>query len=82
MGPGDDDDADARVGEPAQLGRDTLDGATRLRVRVEQVTRDEDGIDALAKGHVDGSSEGRQLAFALLHREVAHVGVACAQMDV
>ena len=66
----------------AELGGDPLDRAARLGVRVEQVAGDEDEVDLLREGEVDGGPEGRELALALGGRLLAEVGVAGPEMDV
>ena len=78
----DDDRPDASRGEPLQLGGDALDGAARLDVRVEQVAGDQEEVDLLGEGQVDGGLEGGELALALGGRLLAEVVVTRAEMDV
>ena len=78
----DDDAPDPGVGEPLQLGRDALDRPARLDVRVEQVAGDEEEVDLLRDGEVDGSLEGRELAFALSGRLLTEIVVSRTQVDV
>ena len=78
----DDDRPDPRVGEPLQLRGDALDRAARLDVRVEQVAGDQEEVDLLGEGEVDGRLECRELALALRRRLLAEIVVAGAEMDV
>ena len=79
---GDDHHPDRGIGQPLELGRRALHGAPRLRVRVEQVAGDQQGVDLLLEGEVDGGTERDELALALGGGLVAQVGVAGAQVDV
>ena len=65
VGARDDDRPDPRLGEALQLGGDALDRAARLDVGVEQVAGDQEEVDLLGQGEVDGRLEGRELALAL-----------------
>ena len=68
--------------EALQLGRDALHGSPRLRVRVEQVAGDEEEVDLLVEGELDGGLERRELALALRRRRLAEVGMTGPQMHV
>ena len=70
------------VGQARELGGDALDRAARLDVRVEQVAGDQEQVDLLAEGEVDGGLEGRELALALGGRLLAEIVVPRAEMDV
>ena len=82
MGARDDDRPDPRVGQALQLGRDALDGAARLDVRVEQVAGDQEEVDLLGEGEVDGGLERRELALPLGGGLLAEIVVTRAEMDV
>ena len=82
MRAGDDDRADLCGRQPGELGRHALSGATRLRVRVEQVAGDQEQVDAFLDREINRGLEGRELALALGRRMIAHVGVAGSEMDV
>ena len=82
VGARDDDGPDLRLDEALELGRDALDRAARLDVRVEQVAGDEEQVDLLGEREVDGRLEGRELALALGRRLLAEVVVARTEMDV
>ena len=82
MGARDDDRPDPRLGEPLQLGRDALHGAARLDVGVEQVAGDEEEVDLLGEGEVDGRLEGGELALPLSRRLLTEIVMACAEMHV
>ena len=79
---GDDDRPDLGVGQALELGGDALDRAARLDVAVEQVAGDEEQVDLLGEGEVDGRHEGRELALALGRGLLTEVVVARAEMDV
>ena len=70
------------VDEALELGGDALHRAARLDVAVEQVAGDEEQVDLLGEGQVDGRHEGRELALALRGGLLAEVVVARAEMDV
>ena len=78
----DDDRADPGLGQSLELGGDALDRAARLDVGVEQVAGDQDEVDLLGDGEVDGGHEGGELALALGGRLLAEVVVTRAEMDV
>ena len=82
MGAGDDDRPDARLDEALELADDALDGATRLDVGVEEVTRDQEEVDLLGQGQVDRGAERSELAIPLGGRLDPEVVVARAEMDV
>ena len=78
----DDDRADPGLGESLELRGDALDGTSRLDVAVEQVARDQEEIDLLREGEVDGCGEGGELPFTLGARLLAEVVVASTEMDI
>ena len=68
-----------------------LDSASRLssaatrstdRFGCTLVTRDQEQVDLLGKGEVDGGGEGGELAFTLGARLLAEVVVAGTEMDI
>ena len=82
VGAGDDHHPDRGIRQPLELGRRALHGAPRLRVRVEEVADDQQRVDLLLEGEVDGGTERHELALALGGGLVAQVGVAGTQVDV
>ena len=82
VGARDDDRPDPGIGQPLELGGDALDRAARLDVRVEQVAGDQEEVDLLGEGKVDGRLEGRELALALGGRLLTEIVVSRAEMDV
>ena len=82
VGARDEDRPDPRVDEPAELGRDELHRAARLDVRVEEIPGDEDEVDLLGDGQVDGRAERRELALALRGGLFAEVRVAGTEVNV
>jgi len=82
VGARDDDRPDRRLGEPAQLDGDPLDAPPGLGVRVEQVAGDEEEIDMLGEGQVDGGLEGGELTLPLGGGLFTEVSVARAEVDV
>ncbi len=82
VGAGDDDGPDLGPGQALELGRHALDRPTRLDVAVEQVAGDQEQVDLLGEGEVDGGHECRELPFALRARLITEVVVARAEMDV
>ena len=82
VGARDDDGPDARLDEALELGGDALDRAPRLDVGVEEVAGDQEEVDLLGEGQVDGRAERGELALALGGRLVPEVVVARAEMDV
>ena len=82
VGARDDDRPDAGQGQTLELLGHPLDRSARLDVRVEQVAGDQEEVDLLGQGQVDGRPERRELAIPLgggLHTEVV---VTRAEMDV
>ena len=55
---------------------------SRLDVAVEQVAGDQEEIDLLGEGQVDGRGEGGELPLTLGARLLAEVVVAGTEMDV
>ena len=78
----DDDGADLGRHESLQLGSDALYRAARLHVRVEEIAGDEEEIDLLGEGEIDGGLEGRELSLSLGARLFAEIVVSSAQVDV
>ena len=68
--------------EPLELRGDALDRAARLDVRVEQVAGDQEEVDLLRDGEVDGRLERRELPLALGGRLLAEIVVTRAEVDV
>ena len=65
-----------------ELRGDAFDRTSRLDVAVEQVARDQEEIDLLRKGEIDGCREGGELPFTLGARLLAEVVVASTEMDI
>ncbi len=82
VGARDDDRPDPGLGQALELGGDALDRAARLDVRVEQVAGDQEEVDLLGQGKVDGRLEGRELALALGGRLLSEIVVSRTEMDV
>ena len=82
VGARDDDRPDLGGDEALQLGGDALHRAARLDVRVEQVPGDQEEIDLLGEGEIDGGLERRELALPLGGRLFAEIVVSRAEMDV
>ena len=78
----DDHRADLGLDQPLELGRDALHRAARLDVRVEEVAGDQEEVDLLGQGEVDGRLERRELALTLGAGLLAEIVVSRAQMDV
>ena len=70
------------VDEALELRRHAFDRPTRLDVRVEEVAGDQDEVDLLREGEVDGRLEGRELPLALRGGLLAEVLVPRAEMHV
>ncbi len=70
------------MGEAGELGRDALDRAPGLDVRVEQVAGDEEQVHLLGQREVDRGLERRELALALRGGRLAEIRVARAEVDV
>ena len=77
-----DDGPDLGVDEALELGGDALDRSARLDVAVEQVAGDQEQVDLLGEGEVDGRHEGGELALPLGGGLLTEVVVASAEMDV
>ena len=73
---------DAGRGEAPQLGRDALHGPARLRVRVEQVTRDQEQVHVPVQGGLHRPRERGELALALSGRALPEVGVTGPEVHV
>ena len=82
VGARDDDRPDPGLGQALEFGGDALDRAARLDVRVEQVAGDQEEVDLLGQGKVDGRLEGRELALALGGRLLSEIVVSRTEMDV
>ena len=82
VGARDDDRPDPGLGQALELGGDALDRAARLDVRIEQVAGDQEEVDLLGQGEVDGRLEGRELALALGGRLLSEIVVSRTEMDV
>ncbi len=78
----DDDRPDPRVSQACQLRGDALDRAARLDVRVEQVAGDQEEVDLLGDGEVDGRLEGGELSLALRCGLLTEIVVSRAEVDV
>ena len=63
-------------------GGDALHRPARLDVGVEQVAGDQEEVDLLGEGQVDGGDEGGELPLALGAGLLTEVVVARAEMDV
>ena len=70
------------IDEALELAGDALDRATRLDVGVEEVAGDQEEVDLLGEGQVDGRAERGELAIPLGGGLDPEVVVTRAEMDV
>jgi hypothetical protein len=82
VGPGGDHGADPALREARELGGDTLHRSPGLRVRVEEVPRDEEQVHLLGDGQVHARPERLELALPLGGGGLAEAWVAGAEMHV
>ena len=82
VGSRDDHGPDPGVDQALELRRDALDRSARLDVAVEQVAGDQEEVDLLCEGQIDGRDERRELTLALGRSLLAKIVVSRAEMDV